>query len=140
MCSSSSCTKVDPNTCTDEQQVWNKATKQRKVASEEETTIYGYYIIPWRWYNKFSLPWRWRYYIILMKILYHEDGIISLVWFDFDRRSFGPSYRLFRLAKRGRYQSVWLQDMGNSCKSVFPNTHEWEQQDEIRQKIYRLRR
>ena len=24
---------------------------------------------------------------------------------------------------------VWLKDMGNSCTSVFPNTHAWEQQE-----------
>ena len=34
-----------------------------------------------------------------------------------------------RLAKKGTYHSVWLQDMGNSCTSVFPNTRAWEEQE-----------
>ena len=27
------------------------------------------------------------------------------------------------------YHSVWLQEMWNSCTSVFPNTRAWEQQE-----------
>ena len=60
---------------------------------------------------------------------YYAVRLVSLVWFDFDRRSFGPSYWLFRLAKKGRYHSVWLLETGNSCTSVFPNSHAWEQQE-----------
>ena len=28
-----------------------------------------------------------------------------------------------------KYHSVWLEETGNSCTSVFPNTHAWEQQE-----------
>ena len=31
--------------------------------------------------------------------------------------------------KNGRYPSVWLLDMGNSCTSVFPNTCAWGQKE-----------
>ena len=31
--------------------------------------------------------------------------------------------------------SVWLQEMGNSCKSVFPNTRAWEQQEPNKTKM-----
>ena len=31
--------------------------------------------------------------------------------------------------EENKFHSVWLYKMENSCKSVFPNTCEWEQQD-----------
>ena len=32
-------------------------------------------------------------------------------------------------SEKRKYHSVWLQETGNSCTSVFPNTHAWEQQE-----------
>ena len=31
--------------------------------------------------------------------------------------------------RKRKYHSVWLQEMGNSCKNVFQNTLTWEQQE-----------
>ena len=51
----------------------------------------------------------------------------KLVKFDFDRQSFGR--QTISRREKLRYHSVWIQETGNSCTSVFPNPCAWEQQE-----------
>ena len=38
-------------------------------------------------------------------------------------------YSLAPKREMSKYHSVWLWETGNSCTSIFPNTHAWEQQE-----------
>ena len=38
-------------------------------------------------------------------------------------------YSLAPKREMRKYHSVWLLETGNSCTSVFPNTHAWKQQE-----------
>ena len=57
----------------------------------------------------------------------------SLVWFDFDRRSFGPSYRLFRLAKKGRTIQYGYRTWGTHARVFSQTLMHGNSKNEIRQ-------
>ena len=38
-------------------------------------------------------------------------------------------YSLAKEREMRKYHLVWLQETGNSCTSVFPNTRAWKQQE-----------
>ena len=41
-------------------------------------------------------------------------------------------------SEQGKFHSVWIQKIWNSCISVVPNTYAWNSKNEIRQKDKRM--
>ena len=79
--------------------------------------------------------------IATFKTLVQFKGIGSLVhnYFKFFARNTQCAL-VVALSENSKYHSVWLQEIGNSCTSVFPNTRAWEQQERNRRRMQEVRR
>ena len=74
-------------------------------------------------------------YIFLLQLCSYTSMFDWLIWFGFDRQSFGPSYRLFRLAKKEGTIQYGYRRWGTYARG---ETCAWEQQERNKAKTKRL--
>ena len=95
--------------------VWQHSIVLRKLSlfsQRVKSKLYGYILKIWNTYN----------------LVKRSTGLLAHQYFNLFRTKFKMCTCSCTLGK-SKYHSVWLEEMRNSCTSVFPNTWAWEQQE-----------